>query len=116
MTIREHFQRVFNRIKYGSVGGVLAVVLAPDFAGYHLTRRQDVVFGLLLGIPFVLVVLLLTRRRFLCPRCGTDLQKLVQQQLRAERRSWLKFDGRMFYERWDACPHCGVSFSEPYPG
>jgi hypothetical protein len=117
MTIREHFQRIFKRITYCMVVAAIVVVCVLDWHYPHLTRWQNAGVGLLLGLPFVAVLMLVLRRRFLCPRCGTDLGKLRQQEIRRERRErgWFSVQMQLLWDAWSACPHCGVSFSDPYP-
>jgi len=119
MTIREHFQRRFNLIKYGYV--VVGIVLGV-FATWrypHAPRLQMAIYsllaGILSGIPLIWLL-----RRFVCPRCGTDLMKLNGEQFRQEVRergwrAWLDIDTRPLWEARDACPHCGVSFDDSYP-
>src|SRR5690349_11460028 len=117
MTIEEHFQQVFRRIKYCAVAAGILVACLLTWRYPHLTRLQSAGVGLLLGIPFAIVLFLLLRKRFLCPRCGTDLGKLRQQEVRRERRArgWFNVETRQPWDVWQACPHCGVSFKEPYP-
>jgi hypothetical protein len=120
VTIREHFRRRFNRIKYGFT--VVAIVLAGVLVWRypHQTPEQYLTYGVVLGIPLALVLRWLLRGRFLCPRCGTDLQKLRVEQRRQARRErgqlgYFNVDAQPFYETWDACPRCGCSFDDPYP-
>lgn len=116
MTIREHFQRVLTRITYFAVGPAIVVVCLLIWRYPHLTRLQNAGIGLLLGLLCVPVLMLAFRRRFLCPRCGTDLGKLNQQEIRRERRErgWFSVRMQLVWDRWSACPRCGVSFTEPY--
>ena len=116
MTIREHFKRVFDRIKYGCVALAIVLVALTEWRYPHLTRLQNAGIGLLLGVPISAILVLVLRGRFLCPRCGTDLGKLRNREARNERRGrgWFSADRRLLWEAWDACPHCGVSFHEPY--
>lgn len=116
MTVREHFQRVFTRIKYYTVGSGIVLCCLLTWRYPHMTRLQSTGVGLMLGIPFSAVIMLVLRRRFLCPRCGTDLARLQQQELRRERRSrgWFNVQMRHFWDTWNACPSCSLSFNEPY--
>jgi hypothetical protein len=116
MTIREHFKRVFDRIKYGCVALAIVLVALTEWRYPHLTRLQNAGIGLLLGVPISAILVLVLRGRFLCPRCGTDLGKLRNREVRKKRRVRGRFsaDRRLLWDVWNACPHCGVSFDEPY--
>ena len=108
-TTREHFQRVSKLVRRawmagGSILGVFVAWRYPD-----LTRIQrDVVVSVLLILIFMAFALI-PGRVFKCPRCGTDLKRLQAKQVGETRR-----DTPKFWEAWDACPNCRVSFDEPY--
>lgn len=109
MTIREHFQRLYKRVTYITVIAVVLVALLVGLRYPHLTRLQNLMVGLIMGIPVSIVLLLVFKGRFKCPRCGADFQKLRRAQ-----RGLSKTGARMYWELWDACPNCGVNFDAPY--
>ncbi len=116
MTIREHFQRQFKWTKNAAVGGAIVLCIALTVFFPQATRAQTAVACLLIGFAIGGALMLANRRRYLCPRCGEDLGKLQGQQGRqlpvAQRLA--KLDARMFYDAWNACPKCGVSFEEEW--
>lgn len=116
MTIREHFERDFKRIKNATVGVTIVLCVALIVFFPQFTRAQTMAAVILIGVAVSVALLLVTRRRYLCPRCGADLGRIQGQQWRrvplAQRLA--KMDGRMFYEAWHACPKCGVSFDEDW--
>jgi hypothetical protein len=116
MTIREQFQRVYRRIQRWAVGGVIVLACLVTWRYPDLTRLQNLGISVLLGVAILVILALLLRRRFLCPRCGTDLGKLRRQEVRQERRArgWFNVPMRLFWDVWDACPHCKVSLDDPY--
>jgi hypothetical protein len=109
VTIREHFQRFVKRVTYIVVAGALLVFVLIHLQYPHLTRLQNVTIGLLGGLPLAALLIVFFRGRFKCPRCGADFQKLRRAQVGRSAT-----DHRMYWELWDACPNCGVSFNEPY--
>ena len=116
MNVREHFQCVFTRIKYYAATSAILLSCLLTWRYPHLTRLQSAGAGLVSGIPFFAVLTLVLRRRFLCPRCGTNLARLQQQELRRERRArgWFNVQIRHFWDTWNACPTCSLGFNEPY--
>ena len=112
MTIREHFQGIFDRIGYIMLGVVIATVAVWTWGYPNFARGKEVAVSLLGGIALAGVSMLVFRRRFLYPRCGVDLAKLRSQELRQVPllQRLAKIDGRQFWDRWNACPKCGVSF------
>lgn len=109
MTIREHFQLFYRRVTYITVIAVVLMVVLIGLRYHHFTRMQNLMVGLIVGIPVSVVLLLVLKGRFKCPRCGADFQKLRRAQHGRFAR-----DARMFWEVWDACPNCGVNFDAPY--
>lgn len=111
MTIREHFQRFHKRLTYITVSAVVLAVVLIELRYPHLTRLQNLMVALILGVVTSIVLLLGLKGRFRCPRCGADFQKLRRAQ-----QSRLSLDARMYWDVWDACPNCAVSFDAPYSG
>lgn len=109
MTIREHFQRFYKRVTYITVIAVVLAVVLIDLRYPHLTGLQNLMVCSILGILLCVVLLLVFKKRFKCPRCGADFQKLRRAQ-----RGRSAMDARMYWELWDACPNCGVNFDAPY--
>ena len=114
MTIREHFQGVFNRIKNVTV--VVAIVFACflTWCSPKLTKPQYFAICFLFGIAIGCVLLLVMRRRFLCPRCSADLRKLRSQETRQAGLRGRFGDRQLLWVAWNACPKCGVSFDDEY--
>jgi hypothetical protein len=114
MTIREHYRRVWNRIMFGDLG--VATMLCAFVAVYypHLTRLQSAEVSVLLVVPMIVLVKVLVRRKFRCPRCGADLLKLRRGDRRRSAADRQMFDRRMFWEAWNACPRCEIGFDEPF--
>lgn len=110
MTIREHYIRVYRRITYSTIAATMVFIVFFNSRYPHLNFVQEIEFGFILALPLSAVLLLLFRGRFICPRCHTDLAKWS----RKSRRKWFVWDSRMFYDRWEACPNCGVGFNEPW--
>jgi hypothetical protein len=111
VTIREHFQRFQNRVSYMVVIGAVLVVALVDLRYPHLTKLQNAAIAFLGGIALALLLLVFFRGRFKCPRCSADFRKLRRAQL-----GRFSTDRRMYWDLWDACPNCGVSFDESFSG
>jgi hypothetical protein len=110
LTIGEQLKRthaLFQRIML-LVG--VSWCVGVTFLGPNLTVSKRNGFAIVGGLVLVLVGWLLVRNRLRCPRCGTDFKK----DRIAKLGRW-SLDARGTTELWDACPHCGVSFDEPYP-
>lgn len=104
MTVREHYRRKFERLKWTFIACVGAVAVIWTFLYPHQSRLQSMEYGALMGVPAVLALWLVLRLKwFPCPRCGADL---FRQGFR---------EGRQFFEAIDACPKCGLSFDDPWP-
>lgn len=109
VTIREHFQRFMNSVSYIVVATAVLLVILIEFRYPHLTKLQNVAISLFIGIAFALLLMMFFRGRFKCPRCTADFRKLRRAQL-----GRFSTGRRMYWEIWDACPNCGVSFDEPF--
>lgn len=109
MTIREHFQRFHKRVTYFAVIAVVLMTVSIDLLYPDLTRRQHLLVGLGMAVPVFLALLLIFKGRFKCPRCGVDFNKLRRAQM-----GRFTADTRMYWEVWEACPNCAVSFDAPY--
>lgn len=110
LTIREHFERVTNRIKRVVVIGVVILVVFLTWYFPRATWSQGAIFAVLGGLLLGIGLSLLLKTVYKCPRCGGNLrQTRPQQQPGANVR-----DARSYWERWDSCPTCGVRFDEPY--
>lgn len=110
LTIGGHFKRTnayFVRIMV-PVTAAWVVVITLFLTGLSNYQRQ----GLAIGGAVMLSVVgaLLLRNRLRCPRCGSDFRK----ERIAKLGRW-SFDTRGTADLWDACPHCGVSFNDPWP-
>lgn len=105
MTIREHFQRAERREHFVTLAFELVLV-----AFLALTTDRWLII-ILIGIAIAGVVHLALSRTFECPRCHENLRRLRNQNLRG--RAFIrKGKGGKFWDEWDACPKCGVSFDE----
>jgi len=96
------FQRTVMLVAVAWCVGV--TLLAPNLPA---AKRNG--FAIIGGMVLFLAGWLLVRSRLRCPRCGTDFKK----ERIAKLGRW-SMDTRQSTELWDACPHCGVSFNEPY--
>ena len=96
------FQRIMLIVLVAWCVGV--TLLVPNLAA---AKRNGIAIGG--GLMLFLVGWLLVCNWLLCPRCGTDFKK----DRIAKLGRW-SLDTRGTTELWDACPHCGVSFNEPY--
>lgn len=109
VTIREHLQRFHRRVTYFAVIVVVLMAVLIGLRYPHVTPLQNLMIGLIMGIPVSAVLLWVFKGRFKCPRCGADFQKLRRAQ-----HGLSRMDTRIYWELWNACPHCGVSFDAPY--
>jgi predicted RNA-binding Zn-ribbon protein involved in translation (DUF1610 family) len=115
VTIRDYFQRLMRRITLGI--GVSVMVIAGILIWRYPNMPSAVlalVAGAIVSVPTIYIV----KTRFLCPRCGANMDKLRRGQIRAEQRGQVLTEradpGLMFWVRWNACPQCGVSFDAEY--
>jgi len=109
LSIGEQLSRtraLFQRIM---VVSLVAWCLGVTLLGSHLTAAKRNGFVIAGAVLLSLAGGLLVRNRLRCPRCGTDFRK----ERIAKLGRW-SMDTRRSTEIWDACPHCGVSFKEPY--
>lgn len=111
MTIREQYESVLKQTTYGVIAVGSVVFIAFIWRYPHAPRRQSGLLGLLLGVVLAPVLVMLGRVLYRCPRCHADFQKLRVEQL----GRWHP-DRRMYWQLWDACPQCHVSFDEPWDG
>jgi hypothetical protein len=102
MTIRETFERRRKFIQWG-VSGVL-LVFSVGWIATH-PHQKDTWALTRATLPLLLAVVaalwLISRWAYRCPRCRASLVKLYTQ---------------IFSGEATACPHCHVSFDEPYTG
>jgi hypothetical protein len=102
MTIQEQLQRDAKGPVFNVVSGLVVVALA--LAYFHPVSASDRVFfywllALMLTVDVIIaVVLIVTKMR--CPRCKGSLSE-----------SWWAIRSG---NGPGACPHCHVSFQEPY--
>jgi hypothetical protein len=109
MTIREHFELLNKRMKYGGVAIALAIAIPVTFCFPPVTRGQSALLGLALGVPFVAVIYIVGHRIYRCPRCHRSLRRT-----RTELEARGPAKGGSYWQLWNDCPHCHVSFDEPY--
>ena len=62
------------------------------------------------GVVFALIMIPVFNTVYRCPRSGANFLKLRKQQF-----GWFSGETRMFWQVWDTCPHCGISFDDPWP-
>jgi len=108
LTIAEHLKRTKT---YSELIEFPLMVLWP-LAVWLFVTSQDlgeylVVFGL--SVPPA-IGWLFVKCHLRCPRCGTDFRK----ERTAKLGRW-SGDTRGTETLWDACPRCGVSFSDSWP-
>lgn len=70
-------------------------------------RRQALAIGVAVALMYIW--LLFMKGSLNCPRCGTNFR----QERIAKFGRW-SMDARGTEDIWDSCPHCSVSFDEPY--
>lgn len=109
MTIREHYELVVKYTKYGAIAAVGAVLIAFMWRYPNAPRWQGPVLGLAIGAVLGPAIIILGRVLYRCPRCHADFQKLRVKEFGRGYR-----DKRMYWQLWDACPQCHVSFDDPW--
>ena len=108
MTIREHFKLVANRLKYGLVALAIALILAITWRYPSLTKQQGILAAMAVGAVIGLMISVIYRLFFRCPRCHVYLNMKGQIPIRP-------YDvPGTFWDRWDRCPKCQVSLDEPW--
>jgi hypothetical protein len=104
-TIRDYLRGRVALIKPAAIGGVLLCIflLFQVRGDKHHPAPGDLrfYFGVLAVVTAVLGVQFWSQARLKCPRCGSSLSTLALLLAYAPRRV-------------PSCPHCGVSFDEPY--
>lgn len=109
LTIREQMQRSRTRMSWVVVPAVIALALAPLWLFPNAPAWLFGVFPVLVGLSVGLTTNRVTNRSFICPRCGADFREIRWKQL-----GRFAYDRRMYWDLWDKCPQCGVSFDAPY--
>jgi ribosomal protein S27AE len=109
VTIRQQFARTRTLFIRVTVPAVAAWCVFVTFYLTQLSRLEG--YAAAAGGAIVLMVpaMLFIRKRFRCPRCGTNFK-----QARTAEVGRISFDTRGAEQMWDKCPNCGVSFDEPY--
>jgi hypothetical protein len=109
ITIRQQFKRartLFTRI---TVPMVALWCVGVIFYGTRLSKLQTQAWAVGGGVVLFFIAWLFIKDKVRCPRCGTDFK----QDRIAKVGRW-SMDARGTEDLWDRCPHCGVSFDEPY--
>lgn len=109
LTIREHLRRTNAYSQRIIIPVAAAWIAGVVFYKSGLTKLQEQALSIAGAVVLVLVLYWMVRRRLCCPRCGSDFSK----ERIAKVGRW-SFDTTGTEDLWDACPHCGVSFDEPY--
>jgi hypothetical protein len=109
MTIREYYQRVQTWTKYVLAGVFITATFYIVFRYPKLPMWAYWVVGLGEAAVAMPILLVFMRRTYRCPGCEVNLMQLRVQKL--GRRTG---DRRMFWQIWDACPNCELSFDEPW--
>ncbi len=116
MTIRQHYHQLFKRVTWVVVAVAMVLGAVITWGYPNLTRAQNRLAYAVVAVVMGGLLVLVFKRRFLCPRCGADLSKLYSEEL--SRKSFvLRFiihDRRQFWDDWNACPKCGVSFDDEW--
>ncbi len=111
MTIREHFRLVQKRCTYALVAVAVVVVFYMEARYPKLPRDAYFLVGLGLIAVMAPPFFILGKRLYRCPRCDAFLNMKGQTANRPYRPG-------SFWDRWDACPNCQLSFdaswSKPY--
>ena len=69
MTIREHFKLMANRLKYGLVALAIALIVAITWRYPSLTKQQGILAAMAVGAVIGLMIGVIYRLFFRCPRC-----------------------------------------------
>jgi uncharacterized C2H2 Zn-finger protein len=109
VTIAEHFKRTRTLSVRIIVPIVALWVVLTDSYPLQLPKGERNALAIGGGAVLGVVGSVFMVRRLRCPRCGTNFK----QDRLAKLGRW-SFDTRGTEEIWDACPHCGVSFDEPW--
>jgi hypothetical protein len=109
-TIREHMKRTRAYFMRITVPIAIAWCVATTFYKGGLTPLQSQGVTIAGGLVIFGIAALFLRGRLNCPRCGSNFSK----ERIAKVGRW-SFDTRGAEDLWDSCPHCGLSFDEPYP-
>jgi DNA-directed RNA polymerase subunit RPC12/RpoP len=110
VTITERFKRTeayFVRLVVPIVAGWVAVLTLVPLGIPKLQQQALAIGG---GVLLLAISALLLRHQYRCPRCGTDFNK---ERIAKFGRRWM--DARCPADLWETCPHCGVSFNDPWP-
>jgi hypothetical protein len=115
MTIREHYGRLMRRITLGIGVSVMSIA---GILMWRFPALRSIFGGLVASAIVAIPAIYIVKTRFLCPRCGANMNNVQREQTRTEGRQqgsteWVD-PGLMFWQRWNACPQCGVGFDEPY--
>jgi len=108
MTIREYYQRVQTWTKYALAGAIMTVTFYIVFRYPKLPMWAYWVVGRGEAAVAMAILLVFMRRTYRGPSCEVNVMQLRVQKL--GRRTG---DRRMFWQFWDACPNCELSFDEP---
>jgi ribosomal protein S27AE len=96
-------------VSYIVVASVVLAFALIELLYPGLTKLQSAAISFFSGILLGLLLTVFFRGRFKCPRCSADFRKLRLAQF-----GRFSTDRRIYWELWDACPNCGVSFDEPF--
>jgi peptidoglycan/LPS O-acetylase OafA/YrhL len=108
-TIAEHFKRTRVLSLRVVVPVVVLWIVLIDFIPLQLSKGEQSALAIGGGAVLGLLGSILMAAKLRCPRCGTNFKKERIAEL--GRRS---FDTRGTEDIWNSCPHCGVSFDEPW--
>lgn len=109
-TIRRHFQRRQRAIPWVLAAVGLTSVAALECYRPEVIHRQAFLVGVMLCVGISPFLIIYMRKTYRCPRCGASFFGMH----RMEKVGRFNVDMRQFWERWDACPKCGVSFDDPW--
>jgi hypothetical protein len=112
MTIREYYELSWKRTTYGIFATVIAVEIAYCWCHPDMQKQHAVLLAWVLGgVGAVAHPILFHCFIYRCPRCHADFMKPKSKWMEPSNR-----DKRFYWQIWDACPHCHVSFDEPWDG
>lgn len=111
MTIREHFQRIQKTFKIALIVVAFAVLIPTFFLWPKAPAMYYMVGGLVFATVSMAVMVPIMSRIYRCPRCDSSYRKM-----RIDQRGRFNSDSRLYWDLWEACPHCGLSFNEQWQG
>lgn len=110
LSIREHFGRTWAYYVRITIPVMVSWLMAVMLFLPLLPKVEEYALAGAGAVAIQMLGYRLARKQLRCPRCGSNFKK----ERHARLGRWSR-DSRMPWELWDACPHCSVSFDDPWP-